>query len=368
MLKTNKQINKSTNLQIAVASLICLFAYSLVGLFSKVSAQSAIPLVVAPARQSLEADPGTSAGFVVRFYNTGIDAISGTFKVADFIVDNKEGSPTFIEGPETLSNRYAAADWVTLSTEKGTIPEGGMVAVNGRIDIPENANPGGKYFAVFFEPTANLSEDGSESKQESSVSVRIAGLVYLKVSGAISENAQVINFGAPKFLEYGPVKVLTEIRNSGDYHITPKGQVVIKNMFGKEVAKVDLPETNIFPGASRTIMTELGKKWMIGKFTANLDAVYGESEKALTASLSFWVFPWKVATIVALAIIIIVLVVLIITNKLSKKQKELVEELTEEKKELDKLKETLKDKISEITPNIGGETPPAEEPKDKTQV
>ena len=352
--------DKSTNykLRIAAASFICLLGYLLIGLFNKASAQSTIPLVVAPARQSINADPGTSVSFAVRFYNTGLDVISGSFKVADFIVDNKEGSPTFIEGPEILSNRYAAADWVTLSTEKGSIPGGGMVVINAKADIPSDANPGGKYFAVFFEPTANIGiEKETTAEQESSVSVRIAGLVYLRVSGDITENAKVVSFTAPGFSEYGPIEVLTEIQNDGDYHITPEGQVTIKNIFGKEVAKSDLPETNIFPGASRTISSKLGSKWMVGRFTANLKASYGELEKPLSASASFWVFPWRVAAMTVLAIIIIILIVLIIINKVGKKQKKLVEELTEEKEELEKLKETLKDKINEVTKTPTQPTP-----------
>ena len=325
---------------------ISFFVYS-----KKTSAQNVIPLVVAPARQIMEADPGKTASFAVRFYNTGTEPISGTFKVADFIVDNNEGSPNFLEGPTTLSNRYAAAQWVSLSTERGTIPAAGMVIIDGKVRIPSNANPGGKYFAVFFEPTSNVPEaTGARNEEAASVSVRVAGLVYLKVAGPITEGADIVSFSAPGFSEYGPVAITTEIKNSGDYHITPKGQVSVKNMFGTEVAKVDVSETNIFPDTSRTIVSELGTKWMVGKFTASFDATYGESGKALTANLNFWVFPWKVATVILLGIIIIILIIIIITNRFTKKEKKLQKELTEEKEELEKLKDALKDKISEIVP------------------
>ena len=351
---TNPQ-KLSTNYKILIALFVVavsLFVYS-----KKTSAQNIIPLVVAPARQTLEADPGKIASFAVRFYNTGTEPISGTFKVADFIVDNNDGSPSFLEGPTTLSNRYAAAQWVSLSTEKGTIPAAGMVIIDGKIRIPSNANPGGKYFAVFFEPTSNVPEaSGARQEEAASVSMRIAGLVYLRVSGPVAEGANIVSFSAPGFSEYGPVAITTEIKNSGDYHITPKGQVSVKNMFGAEVAKVELSETNIFPDASRTIVSKLGTKWMVGKFTASFDATYGESGKALTANLNFWVFPWKVAIVTLLGIIIIILIIIIITNRFTKKEKKLEEELTEEKEELEKLKETLKDKISELAPSSKDES------------
>lgn len=354
MHKTNKQIYKSTNLQIAIASFICLLGYLLIGSFSKASAQSVIPLVVAPARQTLEADPGKTISFAVRFYNTGTEPVSGSFKVADFIVDDNEGNPSFLEGPTFLSNRYAAANWVSLNAEKGTIPGAGMVIVSGKIQIPDNANPGGKYFAVFFEPETSIpSSTDTDAKREevSTVAIRIAGLVYLKVSGPISEGASVTKFSAPGFLEYGPVTITTEIKNAGDYHITPKGQITIKNMFGKVVAGQDLEKINVFPGSSRIFTNKLGTKWMIGKFTANLDADYGESGKTLVATVPFWVFPWKVATVIVLGIAIVIIIIMLIAKKVGKKQKKLEKELAEEKSELEKLKEAYKDKIGELTIN-----------------
>lgn len=362
--------NKNYKLQITRTKLALfifplLLSFTLYLLPAKLKAQSAIPLVVAPARQSLEADPGKTVSFAVRFYNTGIDPISGTFKVADFIVDNNEGTPSFLEGPTTLSNRYAAASWVSLNTEKGTIPGTGMTIVSGKIQIPENANPGGKYFAVFFEPTSNVSETAETNQRESAISIRIAGLVYLRVSGPISEGASIMKFSAPGFSEYGPINISAEIKNRGDYHITPKGQITIKDIFGREIAKSDLPETNVFPDTSRTITTKLGTKWMIGKFTASLDATYGESGKALASTLTFWVFPWKVTAVTVLAIIIIILIIIIITSRFGGKQKKLEEELIEEKEELEKLKEAYKDKINELIPETKVESSSTQEEDQK---
>lgn len=315
--------------------------------FSSVNAQSVIPLIVAPARQSLEVDPGETKNFSVRFYNTGVDVISGTFQVANFIVDNNSGSPTFLDGVEELSPKYAAADWVSLNLDKGALSGNGMVTVNGTIKVPENATPGGKYFAVFFEPASSVPEStGSKQEDASSVSIRIAALIYLKVSGPISESASVVKFKVPSFSEYGPIIITTEIKNSGDYHITPVGLVTIKNMFGKEISSEELAETNIFPGVSRVFTNELGKKWMIGKYTATLSATYGDSGQSLTAAKNFWVLPWKLALIIILGISIIILVVVLITGKIVKKQKKLEEELIEEKEELAKLKERYEDRVS----------------------
>lgn len=325
---------------------------------SSIKSQEVIPLVVAPARQSLSSDPGKNTTFAVRFYNTSPSPISGTFNVADFIVSDKEGTPNFLEGPTAISERFSASNWVSLNTHKATIAGSGMVTVNGTAKIPEDANPGGKYFAIFFEPDVNTPAE-ADSKEVSSVSMRVAGLVYLKVNGAIAESASVAKFTAKGFSEYGPVTITTEIQNNGDYHITPVGQITVNNMLGKQIALVDLPEANVFPDASRVTSVDVGKKWMLGKYSATLNASYGEEAKALASTLVFWVFPWKLATMIALGIIIIVLIVIILTNKVTKKQKKLEKELAEEKKEIEELKEKYEDKA---TPTVVP-TPKEEEKK-----
>jgi hypothetical protein len=314
-------------------------------------AQNAIPLVVAPARQSLAADPGKIVSFAVRFYNTGTAPIPGTFKTADFIVTDNQGTPAFLDNSTPLSNRFAAAQWVTLNTGKGTIPSTGMVTINGTIRIPSNARPGGRYFAVYFEPDASAPVPTGVGHEEAAVTtMRLAGLVYLRVNGPISEAASVIRFAAPLFSEFGPVPITTEIKNSGDYHITPTGQITVKDLFGHVVSQTDLTQSNVFPDASRVTTTQVGEKWMVGRFSATLDATYGDAALPLTASLAFWVFPWKLAVIIILAIIITALIIFIIFQKFIKKEKKLEAQLVEEKEELEKLKESLEDKISEAIP------------------
>jgi hypothetical protein len=186
------------------------------------------------------------------------------------------------------------------------------VTIQAQISVPKNANPGGKYVAIYFQaqpaqfpiPTSPQYEAGS------GISPRLASLIYIKIKGPIKESAFVTKF-QPKqsFFEYGPVEIETEILNRGDYHIAPKGEIILTDIFGKVVDKSLLKETNIFPETVRTFSNNLGKKWMIGKYRALLTATYGEKNTVLTAFSEFWVFPWKVATIIVLTLIIIILLV-----------------------------------------------------------
>lgn len=303
-----------------------------------VSAQASLPLTVAPARQEIQADPGEKASIIVKFYNRGDQPISGILKVADFIVEDKEGSPTFLEGPNQFAPRFAAASWVEIPDEKVTIAAKDKVIVQARISVPKDASAGGRYFAIYFEPGGTPASAKAIAGKEATtpVTIRLAGLVYLRVSGPIEENARLVQLTAPQFLEYGPIAVKSEILNLGNYHIQPKGAITLTSMFGKRIAQSALIERNIFPETSRSFENQLASRWLIGKYKIELTASYGETGKILTGTVYTWVLPWKVMTAIILAVLIIILTTYLLYGRFKKREEKLeeqVEELEEKLKE-----------------------------------
>ena len=310
--------------------LICFF------LNQKADAQTILPLTVAPARQELLVDPGEKTAVVLKFLNQGETAVSGLLKVADFIVEDKEGSPTFLEDETTLSSRFAAASWVELPYDRMTIAPKDKVIIQAKINVPQDAQAGGRYFAIFFEPGGVTSKAlGVEKEAETPITIRLAGLVYLRVSGPIEENAYLTQLTAPRFLEYGPIPVTTEISNQGNYHIRPKGTVTLVSLFGKEIEQEILEEQNIFPETSRIFENKLGQKWLLGKYKVELNVVYGETGKILTGSVFTWIIPWKMITIIVVALIIIILLISLLYHRLKKHEKNLEEKIEELEEKLE---------------------------------
>lgn len=313
----------------------------------EVSAQTGY-LTVAPARQIIQVDPGTSKTFEVKFINQGDTPINGIFGVADFVVLEKDGSPQFLDDTEVgLSSRYAASDWVTLPYKSGAIAANDKLSLQIKVSVPSNALPGGRYFGVYFEPSSAVpSATGTDYEAGTGVTTRLAGLVYLRVSGPIKEDASVIRFDTPGFVEYGPASLTTEILNKGNYHIRPEGKIYLVDWLGRTIASSDLEEANVFPDASLVFENELGPKYMVGKYTLKLSASYGEGGQALAATTTFWAFPWRLALLIVLTTIIIILVVVILYRGLKGKQKKLEAQLAEEIKELEELKVKVADKVS----------------------
>lgn len=312
-----------------------------------VSAQNAVPLTVAPARQQFVVNPGQTEYFNIKFINQSNTSLYGNLKIVDFIVQDNDGNPTLIDSTQGISSRFSGASWINLPSEKASIPAAGVLTLQLKIQVPEDARPGGRYIAISFEPTGALpAYSGGEEEGVLGTSQRIVGLVYVRVSGPITESAFIEKFQAPSFVQFGPIKTSFSILNKGDYHITPKGQITLTDSLGTRVDSKLLDNKNIFPDVSRSYEQNLGSKWLIGRYKIDLTASYGDSGRVLNHTAYVWAFPWSLALVIALAIVITILLAVIISNKFTKKQKRLEEALSEEKEELEKLKEAYQDKIS----------------------
>ncbi len=303
---------------------------------SNVLAQARLPLVVAPARQTVAIDPGKTESMQIKFFNESITTITGNLKVVDFVVTGNDGSPTLLEDQPN--------DWVKLPYTKASIPSGDVLRVNFKVEVPETAVPGGRYAAIIFEQTGQLTQT-QDNESASLIAPRIVGLVSIRVNGPVTESAFVNVFKLPKFLEFGKVPVYFEITNKGGYHIAPFGQVTLTNWMGKEVEMKIVEEKNIFPNAKRTYDEKLGSMWMFGRYKVDLNLGYGESGKTLTASSYVWVIPVTIIAIVIFSILIAALTIYLISRKVKAKQEQLEEKLEQEISELESLKNKFKDKL-----------------------
>lgn len=347
-------MSKLKKLKILTISTIFLVPALLFLAKNYVKAQTSLPLMVAPARQTLSINPGETETTVVKFFNQGTSPISGNIKAVDFIVEDAEGSPILLEEPATpvitgttqISSRFSAASWIELPYDRASIAPESVLEIQFKIKAPEDARPGGRYVALIFEPTGTLpSPGGAEQEGAVSIAPRIVGLVFIRVNGPITESSIVKRFVVPKFVEYGPISVITELLNRGDYHIRPKGSVTLYNWFGRKVDSQTLDEQNIFPDASRVFESKLGRKLMVGKFKVDFTAAYGETGQVLTAQSFVWVFPWRLALIITLTIAILVLAVILGWKQLKKRQAKLEEKLEEEIEAVEEVKEKLEEVV-----------------------
>lgn len=270
-------------------------------------------IVISPPTIEHTLNPGEVAEGVLKVTNNGNAELTFAANIHDFIVEDKIGTPVILTD-DTLSEKYSGASWIAVTPNTFSVPAGTTKEISYFLQVPLDAAPGGRYAAAIYEPIDAIEVDGTGA----GVNTQLGSLFYITVAGPVTETAEVSLFTVPGFSEYPPVSVITEITNMSDLHVRPSGEIVIKNMFGQEIASQEFSGGNIFPEATlqyeNSFFEDSGIR--VGRYTAELSAVYGQNNNLpLSASVSFIIFPWKIALGATLVIAIVVVIFFLLRRK-----------------------------------------------------
>ncbi|MFA5750252.1 MAG: hypothetical protein WC895_03460 [Candidatus Shapirobacteria bacterium] len=303
----------------------------------KVLAQTSIGLSAIPPRLevTVKADGSTTQTLKVR--NESKEERIITVDIRDFIVTDNKGTPTIIDSVDESNNRWAASSWITVSPSTIKLKPGETKNLILTVLPPQNALPGGHYAMVIYHPEKNASLNSTGA----SIQANVGTLLYITIPGDIKQNAIVQKFTAPSFSEFGPIDFKSTVKNSSDIHIQPVGSITVKNWFGGKISQLALEPTNIFPYTSRDFQNTLNKKWLFGRYRADFQALYGTNGSLISATLFFWVIPWRLFILIGAAIAIIATIVILTKNQ--PKTKGPVDEVAELEKELETLKKKYQD-------------------------
>jgi hypothetical protein len=269
-------------------------------------------LEIAPPIENISGNPGQTLKLTVKLRNISKTYLVVSNQVNDFVAAGEDGTPKILLKNNDNDNPYSIRQWVG-PLPSFTVSPGHIKDLPVTITIPKNASPGGHYGVIRFTGTApNLKGSGV------SLSASLGMLVLLRVNGPVQEKLSIdefsVNHGGKtgSLFESGPVNFVEKIKNSGNIHEEPTGHIVIKNMFGKTLAglNVNLPPRNILPASTRKFSqpldkTVIGNKKLFGKYTATLKITYASGKKTLDSKLTFWVIPYKL--IAALAVLLVVI-------------------------------------------------------------
>lgn len=280
-----------------------------------VSAQTADPtaaqgIQVSPALVELNAERGKAYTLNLKVTNITSTKLTYTTDVNDFNSKGEAGSPNVL-----LDSRLPASasviDWVS------TIPEFTLDTREGRtitaqVTIPNDAEPGGHYGVIRFSGRApEVKETGV------GLTASTGMLLLIRVSGDINETASLASFTTARggnqtsFFETAPIQFVTRIKNEGNIHVKPIGNIDVRDWFGNSVTTIAVNESksNVLPDSIRRFENEYQSNWMFGLYTANLTLGYGTTGQAITSTISFWVIPYKLVLVVLLAFVTFVFIV-----------------------------------------------------------
>lgn len=300
-----------------------------------VRAQNSLGITAIPPRLEITIDPNEVITTTIKVRNESnsvrfIDTIT-----KDILVTDDKGTPIQLEENNLSDNRWAAASWIQTSPSQFKLEPGETKGIQVTIIAPENALPGGHYAVILHSPQneTTLNESGT------AINTSVGSLIYITVPGDINQEAKVSKFSIPKFSEYGPIDIKTTIVNLSDIHISPIGHIAITNLLGQNTANLLLKSANIFPNTSRLFQNSLDKKWLLGRYKAQLQSSFGTDGQALVTTAFFWVIPWRLILLISTIIILLVVLYKLTRNQSRKNPTE----PKHDSPELEKLKTKYKD-------------------------
>lgn len=267
-------------------------------------------LTISPPILELTLKPGETSNQIIKITNPTEKIVEVYPVVMNFSAKGETGEPTFTAAADEES-KFALAKWIKFNQTKLALTPEQVVEFNYQIEAPLGAEPGGHYGVVFF---ATEPPKAKGDVSQVSIASMIGSLILVKVPGNIIEKGFLEEFSANRFYFKPPVNFVTRVSNLGNVHFKPKGEIMIKDFWGnkKENLIVNESKGNVLPDSTRRFDNKWPAPgfWTIGKFSANLKLIYGESEKTLDSKIVFWLIPWWL--IIALIVIIILVIILII--------------------------------------------------------
>jgi hypothetical protein len=271
-------------------------------------------LEIGPPLISLKADPGETLKTKIQLRNIAGGDLIVTNQINDFTAAGEDGTPQVLldEDANAEPTPYSLKNWISPLKRLVLKPKE-IESLSVTIKVPDNASPGSYYGVVRFTAVPPELEGTGVS-----LSASLGSLIFVRVNGDAKESMGIEEFYASKdgkrgwLFESNPIDFVERLKNTGNVHLQPRGQITIYDMFGNTVTAiiVNQPPHNVLPASIRKFEqslgdTELGDRNLFGRYTAELTIAYGEDEQqTITEKVTFWVIPWKlIAGIIVLLIV-----------------------------------------------------------------
>lgn len=276
-------------------------------------------LTISPARLEVASDPGQTVTKEFTLVNEqDIDQVFYT-SVENFEAQGESGTPNFIRSQEGL------ASWVSVA-EKITLKKGEKVEIPFSINVPQDADTGG-HFAAIFLSTVPPSTNGGDV----AVGAKVGMLVLLRVNGELREGGGVLSFGLKDdsfFVTKLPVQFMYRFNNSGNDRVNPAGDIELRNTIGIKTDTINANPSvgNILPGSTRRFEVRWGdeeplpssalfldhvgyeaRNFAFGLYSATMNLSFGATGQS-SSKIYFFVFPWHLMLVVFVSLVVVLFV------------------------------------------------------------
>lgn len=183
-----------------------------------------------------------------------------------------------------------------------------------RIGLPKDEPAGDYYFSILFVSKNQV----GDTQNGSVINAGIASNVLLLIGPKDPTTGFLEEFSTKWFFQTGPIPFTVSIANTSNHFITPTGQILIRNMFGQLIGKVDLLPVNILEQTSRYLPSKnavgasyasWNEKVLFGGYSARIIVSLSDAGPIFTRTIYFFVMPWQYLLGGALAILLVLIVI-----------------------------------------------------------
>jgi hypothetical protein len=276
-----------------------------------------VDLGIYPPVFQIQANPPSDVKipfFIQNFTNSSVPL---TISLKPFTADPAEnGNITFLDVPDyadpylperiqVLDADNSVGDLILSPQQKKNLTL--------EVQIPSNEPKGDYYLALVFSSNAGNSSNNTSSQ----ITTSIASNILLSIGPVGPTKGDIEDFSTPFFTTKGPVPFTVSVRNTSDHYLTPKGSILLKNMFGQTIGKVNLLPVNILSNTVRKIPDSLQtnsttavwpEKFLVGPYTATLTLALSDSGPLFTRQIMFFAFPLEYLVAIFLVIGLIIFI------------------------------------------------------------
>lgn len=307
-----------------------------------------VSLSTFPSTLRLQAQPPEDirAGFTVK--NQTAETVKLDIMLKPFKADAaNDGKVLYVEGndPPILKQTQVVDDGFAVSSIELGPKQSKQLELH--INLNEKEPISDYYFSVIMlaaEPEAP-DETPNEVTAYSIAQAGIAMNVLLAVGPKEQPLGYLEDFSTPVYRDSGPVPFTVKVANRGPHYFTPKGVVLIKNIFGQTVGRLDIQNANILAGTSRSLTSipytqsantnpskssDLStlptqylsqyavwpEEFLLGFYTADLSIALSEDGPVLNQTIRFAAFPAKLLMATGVIITLILLIIYRVRKKL----------------------------------------------------
>lgn len=272
-----------------------------IGFFSLIlmAAPDTHAISLRPVREEISLPPGQSTEGEFTVINDSEKDFMAQPIITVFYGTNEEGVPQY--PTEETDQTKAIRSWLDIPIEPVSVTAKGSAVVKYKLNIPQNAEPGGRYISVAFQPI-------KEESEAVTINVRVASLLLINVEGDVKRSGSLSDFRLVE-AKYSDQPILFDLKidNTGNTHLKPKGTVEIidkkTNQPLKQVANYVDPVTgemivadkvpvnivggNILPGSPRKFDAKWNQNIKGGEYKAILNLAYEGLETPITQEIDF---------------------------------------------------------------------------------